>query len=342
MDTAVTPDPAAGTEVQPQPVVEQPKRREAVMAPSGDARRDWLMGKEKQPPKAAEPATAEPSESGSAPDSERKAEETKPDHRRKPDAEERIRQLIEENKQLKAERDAKPKPEPTKAEPSPARAEAKPKEAPKKPKMEDFKTFEEYDDAKDKYYEDLADFKAEAKVKEAEDRRAQQEQQREWNKRIDDAKGRYKDFDDIAKPFMQKLADVPPIVQAAIGGSDVWTDLIYVLGSDSTKVEELMTKAARDPLAAIREIVLTEQLVREELKKGGKESKEASKEAPERDEKGKFVSQNNGKPAPPPPLEVGGRGAAPADEVETAVSSSDFASFKSAANRRDLEKRGRR
>jgi hypothetical protein len=120
------------------------------------------------------------------------------------------------------------------------------------------------------------------------------------------------------------------------------------LGGDQAKFDAFIQLAKSNPAQAIRELVLTESLVKEELGKG-----KASASVPPRDEKtGKFQASSESKEsapapkkitgAPGPTAEVGGKATAPADEIAEAVESGNQELFNAARNKRDLESRRKR
>ena len=109
-----------------------------------------------------------------------------------------------------------------------------------KPKAEDFKDWAQYETAKDKYDEDLADYKAEQKIQEYEQRQRQSAATQAMQARLDEAKSRYGDeaepkIMDTAKTVFedQKIA---PAIKTAIGRSQVLVDALYVMGSDPNEL----------------------------------------------------------------------------------------------------------
>lgn len=141
---------------------------------------------------------------------------------------------------------------------------------------------------------------------------------------VTEAQKRYPDFDQRIAPALQGIANdpqVPESVKLMFSESPVMPDLLYVFG-DPAALQDLIATAKSNPGAALRKIVLTENLVLEELrgkvsgtdKDGGKE-KEAA-----RDSTGKFVPPAKKiTSAPSPPSQVGGNGTTPVDEIGEAV-----------------------
>ena len=160
--------------------------------------------------KPSEPAAPAPAESAPQGDSAAAPEAAPQERPKRSDANTRIRELIASNKRLEAQLEEARRGRT--AEPSPAPAEHKaepPKalQAPQKPKQSDFKTWEAFEEAKDKYHEDLADYKV-AKAKDDVRRElALGEQQKALNNQLDEGRKRYKDLDSIIKPVVTALTD---------------------------------------------------------------------------------------------------------------------------------------
>lgn len=321
---------------------------------------EWrLTGKTPEPkpaptetkPKAdPAPAKKEPSEK-TAPVSEtgnHTQQERKPSK-----AEQRLSDLLEDIRQtgytpaelktLRKQAQAETKAEPPKATPEPT---AKPAEL-KKPKLEDFKTLDDYEAARDKYYEDLATDKAQKAVEADRVRQANEAQQRTMRERLDKAKERYGDGADTqivqtARDIFN-ANDVNPAVKAVLNDSDVLVDLMYALGKGED-FQEFLSEAKTNPGKAIRRAVLIEKLVKEELAKGPRSTDTV--ETPARDASGKFQKSESEPPAekpttkaPPPPRESSGRASAPPDELQAAIAANDTARYMREANRRDIARR---
>ena len=234
------------------------------------------------------------------------------------------------------------------AEPPPVKAPettAKPAglEAPVKPKVADFETYDLYEEARDKYFEDLSDYKVAKALETDRSARAQEAQQREIAKRIDETEGRRgKETKPVIVKTIQTVLgdkDIPTHVKDFIGESSVVPDLLYVMGSDPAELAEFVELAHTNPNAALRKIVALESLVQAELAKGGNGTA--------RGEDGKFVPakpaetkapEKKAPEVPPPPKELSGRGSAPPDELESALKTGDFRAFREVQNRRDIAK----
>lgn len=191
--------------------------------------------------------------------------------------------------------------------------------APVKPKAADFegKPWEEYEAARDKYFEDLADYKANAAIEGHTAKQKQESQAKELNTRIEALSKQYgADAREPIQSAAKQVFEDPKvngIVKDMVNGSPVLVDVLYTLGGDEAGLADFLADAKANPGAAIRKFVLLEKLVTEELAKG-------STETTERGEDGKFKATPEKKTAaPPPPKEVSGRGYVPPDEVETAT-----------------------
>jgi hypothetical protein len=265
-------------------------------------------------------------------------------------ADERIAQLeatIEKIRQSQGR--SKEQPTEKSAAPSPVqpKVEAPKLEAPKKPNIKDFPATDEgfiaYENARDKYVEDLTEFKKQEAIQEFQ-RNAQFEYQRQKiNQEFAEGRQRYKEFDQIAQPVLNTLLSDKEIsneVKEPIGRSPVFVDLLYVIGEKEADRDAFVQLAKSDPWAAVRRAIIMEQLITEELAKQ-REGKTEVKAEPQRDEKGQFQAAPEKKVtgAPPPPAEVGGTAAAPGDKVKEAVQKRDFATYKAEQNRREMASR---
>ena len=143
--------------------------------------------------------------------------------------------------------------------------------APKKPKSDDYKTWEEYEEAKDKYFDDLAEYKAQKAVEKDRTQQRQEAAQKEMQTRLDGAKARYGEGSDAtivetAKAIFQDQA-IPGAIRELLNESDVLIDVLYTFGKDADGLAEFVELAKSKPGAAMRKAVLIEKLVSEELGK---------------------------------------------------------------------------
>jgi hypothetical protein len=243
-------------------------------------------------------------------------------------------------------------------EAAPSEKTVNPLERPKRPKQSDFYSEEDwekkFEDAMDAYEQKLDSWR------EAEFERKQVEKtvQKDVLDKLASAKQRYGDAaqDSIGAGFKSIFNDaqIPGAVKALINSSPVMVDLLYVMGSKSEDLAAFVELAKTDPAKAIRQAVLMEKMVADELESSSKGNKQeasekkgeienkteeaAGKETPERGEDGKFVSSRKISKAPPPGDEIGGSKGTPPDEAEEAAKTGDFRRFMKAENRRDLER----
>lgn len=307
---------------------------------------------EEQPkiePKDEESATSDAPEQTAGGD-EHDAPPAAPERKKGGEAQARIRELLAQNKELQRRLEERQVPERTdvKAEPSHAKAEPQAElKAPVEPEEPDENSYTDYEqyraDMKKyradyrKFVEDLADYKATMKLREAEQTRQLAEQRKMVEVEIAKAQKRYANFDEIAKPTIETLiADqkIHPAVKEAIGRTDLFADLCYVIGGNKGEAQDFLELARTDPAAAIEKIGVLKHLIREELAKG-------TTPEGERDAKGRFTPNAPKKltNAPDIPHEMSGHGSPPADQAEQAVKDGDFRAFFDAENRRDLERR---
>jgi hypothetical protein len=183
---------------------------------------------------------------------------------------------------------------------------------------------------------------------------AQEAAQKDLKAQVADAEKRYPDYQQRIQPAITAIvedAQIPNPVKAILNDSPVFTDLIYVL-AEPEALKDFIATARTNPAAAVRKLVLTEQLVQAELvKASGKGGKASDQDAggnadsdasdgTKRDASGKFVKSSDSasaepKPrAPKPPSEVGGRGTAPDDPRRSAAASGDYAAFEREETRR--------
>lgn len=292
-------------------------------------------GEMPEPPKKEESAPSDATkESTSEAEKPEPAGETEPpkpqETPRKPGnrAEQRIKELLSETKRLEAEVASLKAPKPAVEAPKPIE-QSKPQPQPTRPKptIEDknedgtpkFKAYEDF-------VEDLADWKAEQRLAQAERTQAQQAQQRALEAKISEAKNRYEKFDEVVRPAFTAITTdqaISGVVKAMLNDSELLPDLLFTIGSDQKELDAFVEMAKKQPGKAIRYIALTESLIRDELES---KAKPETKEPPAKPQTS----------APKPPSEVGGRAATPSDEMAAAAKANDFRKFKAEGNRRDL------
>lgn len=309
-----------------------------------DSQRDaWLKGDPipETAPKTGDPASPKPGEQASegeqprtaaAPDTATQQEPKQ--NRRKLDAEARIQQLLRENADLKQRRLE------TTAAPSTAAPE-KTVEQPvalKKPNIADFtgeNAWEEYESAKDAYYEARAKEAAQAAVQadrkeretaaqHAEAQKKGREFEASWGKRVSDFTSSHPEAADFM-PAVQALVDSGIIPERSF--LDEWISRSKhgpaILWHFSQNPSEIVRIGELHPVEAAEELVkLTLPF----------------------ESKGPVPVPQRTSVLPKPPSRVSGKSGAVADEVEAALQAPDsheagFRNYMEAANRKDLAAR---
>ena len=320
MDTDVLATPSVASELMPDRTAFTPEQdlewRKTGVLPSKESPKPA----DSEPAKSEAKATTEAEKAAPAPEAGNKHQEP----RKRSDAESRIKELLAENKRLKSERDSQPAPQKAAEPAKPETQYTRPK-----PTLTDktsdgkakYADYEEYVDA-------VADWRSEQRLEQYKRDEAIKAQTTKLQEELREAKTRYPDVDTIIKPTSDRLFNdqqIAPAVKAVFDQSPVLVDLLYVMGSKGTEFNEFMQLAKDNPIAAIRQAVLTERLVIEELER----KTESSAKVPEK----KQVSS-----APPPPREVASN-QSPNDPVAGAVQRKDFNAYRAEANRAEIAKR---
>jgi len=182
-------------------------------------------------------------------------------------AQKRILQLLAENKRLKQEATAKqgvtvPPPAPV--------AQQAPQTNAAEPTVEDknadgshrFKTYEEYTKA-------LARWEVRQEIEAERQREAERQKLSTLQAKLDESRSRYQDADTVIFPTAKAIQDaqIPLAVKEVIGQSDVFTDLCYVLGSDSAELNKFISQAQSNPREALAKVFEYERGIRAELSK---------------------------------------------------------------------------
>jgi hypothetical protein len=330
--------PTQVAESSPAPAVAAFPEHPVTEIPQGEARTQFLAtGKlpeatKQDQPKPADPAPArapqEPSQaqpSASPTEAKKTPQESFAELRA---AKERAERRVKELEAAQAKPDAKP------AESSPAPAESKPAELnkPVKPNLEQFATYQEYETATDKYYEDLADYRAELKSQQLRQELKQQreaEEREQKQKAIDErvharfAESQKKHADFKAKVFTDSgelmLADVLKAnmgLDTFLAESEHGTELLYLLSSNPAEATRI---ASLDQLNTLRELVKLELNLSNAADMTPAPKKTTS--------------------APPPPTVLSGRNSEPEDEAMAAAASGDFRRFKAIEDAKALGRR---
>jgi hypothetical protein len=281
-------------------------------------------------------------------------ETAKQEQRRKPPAEDRVKELLAERRKDQyriQELEAKLSKPPESPASAAEKTEAKPAAAaqvPKtpKPKATDldangkakYATWEEYEDARDEWTRETLREEVRAEheksVQKAEQDKQQQQLADTWKGRVDEAIKKHDDFAEVA--FDPKLQiPVGSATDAFILDSELGAEVLYHFGKHPAELARIT--AIKSPLAQIRE------LMKLEIKLSGDTSSETSKSsATSNGEKEVKAEAKAPIPkittAPKPPSEVGGRGTAPEDEIAAAVEAENFRTFKRLEDARDARK----
>ena len=165
------------------------------------------------------------------------------------------------------------------------------------------------------FVEDLADWKAEQRIVQQQRAQAAQQQERELQAKLEEARSRYDNFDEVMQPALATIVEdqkVSPTVKAMLNDSDVLPDLLFTIGSDAKALATFLQTAKTDPGKAIRYIALTENLIREELESGSKPNAEKTPPA---------KPQTS---APKPPSPVGGSSSRAFDVSDESLSPEEW------------------
>lgn len=240
--------------------------------------------------------------------------------------EKRFQELLEERKALKAEVEAlkSSKAQSEAPKPQPAQTQSAQQEPTPEDKNADgtlkFKTYEEYTKA-------LARWEVRQELAQQQREQQLEAQQRDLKSKVDAAKSRYPDFDQVVIPATNAFVSdqsISPVVKQMVGESEVMTDLLYTIASNAEEMSKFTEMARTNPGKALRYIAITESLIQNELE--GKPQTTAPTTAPVKPQTS----------APKPPSEVGGRSSTPADAMEEALRSNNYRAFSAESTRRAL------
>ncbi|MFA5265180.1 MAG: hypothetical protein WC378_15260, partial [Opitutaceae bacterium] len=296
-----------------------------------EQRSKWLeTGETPAPTKTEAPAPSTESEDENPKPAEAdaaKPNDTQPEHKkrggesRKQELAAEIQDMLAERARVKREleedqRKLDQSKQGAKTDP-PAVADKPSAEAPKRPKIDDFETYEEFDAAQDKYFSDLADFKAREAVKadretrekaeaERKEQEAKSKEVQNWQEKVTKARSKHADFDKVAFDAQIPISDAMKkfFLQSPDGA-----DLLYDLGSNISEAQRIFS---------LSEFETNRELTKLELA------------IPSKTPKPKTVTQSN-----PPPKEVGGFAKTGDDAVAAALESGDTRAYIDEANRRD-------
>lgn len=267
-------------------------------------------------------------------------------------AEKRIKELLAENKRLKAESETAktPKPEPSSESKPQLVPQTRPKPTPEDKNDDGTPKYKSYED----YVEELADWKAEQRMAVAERERSARDQQRALQAEVEKARGRYDNLDEVMLPALKTIteAQVAPVIMQMLDDSEVLPDLLYTLGSDADDLAAFLKMAKSNPGKAIRYLAVTENLIQEELGKadvprGTTPSRAADGKFTVAEPEPKTPAKRGPESSPELPLEVGNRGTGAQDESSRALSdlmkgtntAAATRAFFKAENAKDLRRR---
>lgn len=159
---------------------------------------------------------------------------------------------------------------------------------PVKPNQDDFADYSEYEAAKDKYIEDLTDYKVEAKLREQESKKRQeaqadsQEAHQKWAREMmAEGVANFKDFEEtVTHPTVPLTIPVLKAVRSCDKESVSHAEIVYFLGQDPKKTYEI---SRMTPDAMQREIgAIAEKIVSDKAKLSQSEPHPEPKPEPKR------------------------------------------------------------
>lgn len=229
-------------------------------------------------------------------------------------AEKRIKQLLAKTKELERKLAEKTdvKPEPSTAKPETVQY-AHPKPTADDKKQDGTPRFSTYED----FVEALGKWAAKEERITWEREQKQEQAQTALKSKLDEARARYADADDVIFPANQAIQDakIPLVVKEVFAQSEHFVDLCYVVGSDPDELKKFISLAQSNPRAAIGKVFEYERGIQEEL----------SKTETARDDRGKFTAPEAKKTsAPKPPSPVGGTSSKAFDVSDDSLSADEW------------------
>jgi hypothetical protein len=130
---------------------------------------------------------------------------------------------------------------------------------PDKPKLENFDSYDKWQDAQDEYLEKLAEWKVDQREQvrneQARQQQAQQQQAaiaKTWTERLEATRARIPDFDDVVQgAIADHNVQISRAMSEAITESEQGPDVVYYLAKHPDEARRI---SALSPLAAAREI----------------------------------------------------------------------------------------
>ena len=310
------------------------------------------------------PSEIEAESAAAASDTAAASEAAKPQKKTAASGENRWQKISRENKELRERlqrlesgETAAQKAERERQQASQPAAETKPKAA-AKPKIDDvdpktnqpkFKTYAEFEEAKDQWLLDEGARKAQEAMgkthREQQQTQAEQIIEKTVNERVTKAREAYPDYDDVMSAALAEKDDLGRDALFYTKGSpldgffldaDRGHDVLYYIGSHFADCKHIFARDARgnyllNPIRQIRE------LAKIEAKLGAKPAASASSAAAAGT--GAAGDGSSAKPvtqASRPPHQVSGTGTVAKDAAEQAVEDGDFETYQRAQNAKDL------
>ena len=294
------------TQAAPSTAVAEPEITEVQLPRSGSEEyANWRMTGELPQPKAESAPADAPKEATPETAAESGPATKQQEPRKGKDAEHRIKELLAEQKRLRAEVEAMRTRPQTQAEPKPQpQQSARTKPTLDAKNQDGTAKYANYED----YVEDLADWKAEQRIAQQMRDLATQAQNRELQSKVETARTRYENFDQVGFPALNSIVSdqqISPVVKGMVNDSEVLPDLLFTLGSNQADFARFLALAKTNPGKAIRYLAAIESGIVEALQKPAKTEPETpatpARRGPEN--------------APPPPIEIGNRGG-PVDDTD--------------------------
>ncbi len=298
---------------------------------------------------AASSSKAAPSESASTQRTEKKLNRWQQREKRLRDAEAEIARLKAAQPSTREEVRSET------AQPSQAATETRTGKAAAKPKIDDkdektgqpkFKTYAEYEDAKDEWLrkETLREF-SETSARSAQETQAQQQFQERaaaLNQKFDAVRAKYADFDQVA---LSEGLTIPAgsVTELFIHDSDHAGEVLYHLGQHPEILQGFYRNY--DPKTGKFESLMTPQRQFRKLMEVEAQVSGGGSRSGGNGDGGRNSSSSSARPvtqASPPAHQVSGSGAVGKDAVEQAVEEGDFETYAKAQNARELARHKRK
>lgn len=138
----------------------------------------------------------------------------------------------------------------------PAKKEVKIEGKPAKPNLNEFETHEAYELARDDYFEKLADFKAEQKILEREQKAKELDVKTQFQRQVETHQSRVREFVKAHEDFDEVIGSVDDVpmsltVQNLILESDVGPALMYEMARDKAEYQKICAMSPQSAAKAI-------------------------------------------------------------------------------------------